>query len=79
MTTLFLRLLTSLLQSPRVSLRHKVQRMYLADAKYLGLMHLRVKRLSPDQPLESEPEVGAFFDLMAIFDDSATYQGRLFD
>ena len=39
-----LRLLTSLLQTTRVAQRHKVQRMHLQDAKYLGLMHLRIKR-----------------------------------
>ena len=69
-----LRLLCVLLQSPRVGARHKVQRMHLQDAKYLGLMHLRMKRV--DGPL-CEMEANALFDLMAIFDDTAAYQGIL--
>ena len=53
-----------------------MQRMHLQDAKYLGLLHLRIKRLSDQQPLV-EAEAKAFFDLMASFDDSTTYQGLL--
>ena len=56
-----LRLLSVLLQSPRVGVRHKVQRMHLQDAKYLGLMHLRMKRVEEGL---SEMEANAFFDLM---------------
>ena len=69
-----LRLLCVLLQSPRVGARHKVQRMHLQDAKYLGLMHLRMKRV--EEPL-CEMEANALFDLTAIFDDTAAYQGIL--
>ena len=69
-----LRLLCVLLQSPRVGVRHKMQRMHLQDAKYLGLMHLRQKRV--EEPL-CEMEANALFDLMAIFDDTASYQGIL--
>ena len=60
-----LRLLSVLLHATRVGVRHKVQRMHLQDAKYLGLMHLRMKRV--EEPL-GEMEANAYFDLMAIFD-----------
>ena len=40
-------------------------------------MHLRVKRLLPEQTLDSEAETSSLFELMATFDDGPTYQGLL--
>ena len=40
----------------------------------MGFLHLRMKRL--DQPL-SESEANSLFDLMTIFEDSASFQGIL--
>ena len=61
-----LRLLIVMLQTPRVASRYKIHRMHLAEAKYVGFLHLRMKRL--DEPL-SEAEANSLFDLMTIFDD----------
>lgn len=69
-----LKLLSVMLQTPRVSARYKMNRMHLHDAKYLGLLHLRMKRL--EEPLE-ETEALCLFDVMTIFDDSSSYQGIL--
>ena len=46
----------------------------MQEAKYLGLMHLRLKRI--EDPL-MESEAALLFDVMSVFDDSATYQGLL--
>lgn len=69
-----MRLLSVLLQTPRVALRHRMQRMHLQETKYLGFLHLRIRKV--DEAV-GEAEATRLFDLMAIFDDSTSYQGIL--
>lgn len=65
-----LRLLTILLRTNRVSIRHK-HRMHLAEARYLGFLHL----LFGSEFDVTAEEVLLFLDSMLLFDDVATYQG----
>eukprot|EP00095_Tigriopus_kingsejongensis_P009861 snap_masked-scaffold853_size88743-processed-gene-0.4 protein:Tk09861 transcript:snap_masked-scaffold853_size88743-processed-gene-0.4-mRNA-1 annotation:"neurobeachin-like protein 1 isoform x3" len=70
-----LKMLTAIMRTNRVSVRHK-HRMHLFEAKYLGFLHLRFKRLGEDTPV-SKDEILYYIDQMLLFDDSTTFQGIL--
>jgi hypothetical protein len=71
-----LRLLTVLLRTNRVSLRHK-HRMQLAEARSLGFLHLWFKQAAKNKMPVSKEEILLLLDQMLLFDHPATYQGVL--
>ncbi len=79
-----LRLLTVLLRTNRVSLRHKY-RMHLAEVRYLGFLHFwfsqpafggASEKEASSQPVTKE-EILLLLDQMLLFDQPVSYQGIL--
>ncbi len=72
-----LRLLTVLLRTSRVSLRHKY-RMHLAEARYLGFLHLWFKKSGKGECASvTKEEILLLLDQMLLFDHPVSYQGVL--
>jgi len=71
-----LRLLTVLLRTNRVSLRHKF-RMQLAESRYLGLLHLWFLQAAKSKQPVSKEEILMLADQMMLFDHATSYQGIL--
>lgn len=69
------RMLTAILRTNRVSVRHK-HRMHLFEARYLGFLHLRFKQVAEENPVSKE-EILVYIDQMLLFDDATTFQGIL--
>ncbi len=72
-----LRLLTVLLRTSRVSLRHKY-RMHLAEARYLGFLHLWFRKSAKGEITAiTKEEILLLLDQMLLFDQPVSYQGVL--
>ncbi len=72
-----LRLITVLLRTNRISLRHKY-RMHLAEVRYLGFLHLWFKKAAKgDCAAVTKEEVLILLDQMLLFDQPVSYQGVL--
>jgi len=71
-----LRLMTVMLRTNRVSLRHKY-RMQLAECRYLGFLHLWFRQAAKSKTPITKEEILLLLDQMLLFDHPATYQGVL--
>ncbi len=72
-----LRLLSALLRTSKVSLRHKY-RMHLADVRYLGFLHMWFRKAAKGEcAVITREEVLLLIDQMLLFEHPVSYQGVL--